>query len=695
MRLPLRACLIGLVGLVPSTLPTPAAGALELHPSLSEHAVLQRDRPVPVWGTAAPGAGVLVRLGDDAATAFADEAGRWRVELPPREASAVPVALEVIEQGGGSVQVRDLLVGDVWLASGQSNMWWPVSRSAGAAEAAALTDDALRELKVDTDWSDTPQTGFAGRWRVSGPAHTPDFSAVAFHFARELRRAVGVPIGIIHSSWGGTPAEAWTPRGVLAADPVTAPIVERLEAAQALERAGDASIAEAVAAWEARHAPGAPEASHHVEPVNSGLAGGYAEPGFDDSRWLPVDLPHLFDGMVKGGMADDAEAIDGVAWYRRTVALPPALHGRPLTLHLGTVDDADETYADGRRIGRTGVEVPKHWAVRRSYAVPAEATADGEVVLAVRVFDAFGSGGMTGAADRVRLTPPEGEAGAQNIANGWRVHVEHALAPLNRPVVHRPRPGGDKPHHHAGHIFNAMVHPLAGVPITGVIWYQGEANGGRAAQYRTLFPMLIRSWRDATARPDLPFIFAQLCAYKPPLGETFEDQAWAHLRDAQRHTADTVPHTGMAVTLDLADRDNPNDIHPKNKTDVGHRLARLALAGVYGHNVDARGPRFVDVRFVDGAALVLMDPRDGRLTTTDGRPPREFWIAAEGGPFVRAEAELVDGLIRVSAAGVAEPAAVRYAWALNPEGINLVDSSGLPAEPFRTDDRPDPTAGRR
>ena len=682
-------CLLAAALALPASLPAAPAAALELHPSLGDHAVLQRDRPVPVRGRARPGSRVEAALlspggpvASAAARAGAD--GSFRVELPPQPAGG-PFRIRVTEAdaSGATTATRrldDLLFGELWLASGQSNMGWRVQRTDGQAAVVAEEIEGIRHLQVEQHAAPEPVAAPPAAWRRTEPAWTRDFSATAHHFARHLHAATGVPVGIIHASWGNTPAAAWTPRAALASDPVTRPLVQ---GGGPEARAAEAH-ARALAAWEAAYAPGGARSHRHRDPVPPGEreaeAARYAAEGFDDAGWARVDLPLPFEKA-----AAEPGDVDGVGWFRREVALPDALRGRALTLGLGRVAGSEDVYVDGVRVGSTPQSAAASGRpTERSHAVPAGLTEDGRLLLAVRLLNDHGRGGFAGPADRIRLTA-EGDPGAGlGVARGWRGRVTEPLEPLDRPRVDPPaRPNADaNAQDRPGFLWNGMISGFAGTPVRGVIWYQGERDAGQAERYRTLFPLLIRSWREGLGDPDLPFLFVQLAPYQGALGEIFREGGWGPIRDAQAHAAATVPGVGMAVIVDLKD-DNPGDIHPGNKQDVGERLALLARRGVYGESVAAEGPRARAVGQDGGAVRVVFASTHPPLTTADGQPPQEFWLRDAGGRTARADAEIDGDAVVLTAEGVGDPVEVLYAWASNPERVNLTDASGLPAAPFR------------
>jgi len=447
-----------------------------------DHGVLQRDRPVTVWGTADPGERITVRVAGHGASTTTSADGRWSVELPPLKAGG-PHVLQVI--GKRTVRIEDVLVGEVWVCSGQSNMQWPVGQSRDAKEEIAAADHPrIRLLTVPRRAAVEPQEDVEARWTACAPDTVGPFSAVAYYFGREIHEALGVPVGLINTSYGGTPAEAWTPVAALRAD---------------------ASLA---------------------------------------------------------GIVDD--------WERR-IAAEKERSGKDLSLH-----------------------------------------------------------------------------------------------------AHRP-----------GNLYHAMVAPLVPLSVRGVIWYQGESNAGRAWEYRTLFPAMIRAWRDAWKREDLPFYFVQLANFRKR-AEKPGDSAWAELRDAQLLTLRTVPHTGMAVTIDVGDADN---IHPKNKQDVGRRLSRWALHDLHGKEVVVSGPLYRAMETKGAKVVLSFDHVGGGLRAGGGESMEGFAIAGEERVFVPALARIEGETVVVFSPEVVQPVAVRYAWADNP-ACDLENAEGLPASPFRTDDWP-------
>jgi sialate O-acetylesterase len=633
---------------------------------IGAHMVVQRDRPMRVGGTAAPGEAVTATIAAAKAATKADANGRWSVTLPALAAGG-PYTLKVRGASNG-LTFNDVWAGEVWVASGQSNMEFPLQRSRGGADAAALGCSGLRLFTVTNAPAAAPAAKVGGEWRACDPANAAGFSAAAFHFGRELHRALGVPVGLVQATVGGTPAEAWTPRASLLAEPTLAPQVEALDRAMS-DKALHDELAKKLAVWE--------EKNFHQDGANRGEKQGWARDG--GGKWATMEIPQLWE---TAGLA-----IDGAVWFRREVTVPEAWVGGDLALSLGAIDDFDVTYWNGERVGATGPETPQYWSAARHYKVPGRLVKAGRNVLAVRVFDHYGGGGFAGSPAELNVrraaAAADGDEAAVPLAGAWSYKIERKLKPAVADWNTRPKLLGTDDPTSPTVLWNALVAPLAGLPIAGVIWYQGESNVVRAAQYRTLFPLMIRGWRAAWRDPKLPFLFVQLPNYedpgapRTPLG----DSAWAELREAQAGAL-REPRTAMAVTLDIGEA---KDIHPREKQEVGRRLALAALKLVYGRDVIASGPTFAHaVR--DGAAIkVRFTNVAAGLTTSDGAAPKGFLIAGADRVWKAADARIEGASVIVSHREIPEPVAVRYGWANHP-GATLRNQSDLPAAPFRSDD---------
>ena len=645
-----------------------ARAELKVAAPVGDHMVVQQGRPVRLWGTAQPGEAVRAALGASSGAARADAAGRWRIDLPPVAAGG-PYMLTLA--GSSTLTFSDVWSGEVWLAAGQSNMELPLWRSQGADEAIAAGCPGLRLFLVAHASTATPGTDVEGRWQVCNAETAAAFSAVAFHFGRDVHRALGVPVGLIQAAWGGTPAEAWTPREALLAQPPLRELVDALDTATK-DPAVREDYARKLAAWE--------DKSFHKDTGNRGEALGWARSGRLEPGWAKMDLPRLWESA---GLP-----IDGAVWFRREVVVPPSWSGRDLALTLGALDDFDVSYWNGQRVGATGAETPQYYSVQRRYVVPGRLVHAGRNAIAVRVFDHYGSGGFAGPPSALAVAPAAGAETPIPLTGTWAYRIERKLPPAVADFNARPKlPGPDEPTS-ATVLWNGMVAPLAGLPIAGVIWYQGESNVAHAQQYRTLFPTMIRAWRAAWGDPALPFLFVQLPNYaEPGPPRPAGSSSWADLREAQAGAL-RLPRTAMAVTLDIGEG---GDLHPRNKQEVGRRLALQALALAYHRDVITAGPRF-EAAARDGAALrVRFAAAGGGLVTADGAAPKGFLLAGADHVWHPAEARIDGASVVVSSPGVPEPVAVRYGWADDPPNT-LRNQADLPAAPFRSDDWPDTSA---
>ncbi len=627
------------------------APTLRLSPLFSDGAVLQRGMELPVFGVAAPGARVSVGLAGQQAGATAGADGRWLLRLKPVNAAGSLVLTAT--SNGETVTVKDLLVGEVWLASGQSNMEFPESSAIDFAQAKAEARPDVRFFTVEKATADRPLGDLKGHWTASSPTTVGYFSAVALSFAREVQKRLGVPVGIVQATWGGSPAEAWTSREALTAEATLKPLVDAYDAAQTDYPTAMAAYRKAVSDFvNFKHLGG-----------NEGFMHDWQAPEASEAEWSTVPAGTPFP-----------DTFDGAAWYRKSVDVPLDWVGKPLVLSLGSVDDYDTTYFDGIRVGRTGLEDDNGDATTpRRYRIAPGIVRPGRNVIAVRVFDQGGAGGILGPVGEIRLGLADGSASVP-LDGDWRFRIEKALDPKAQ-IPQRPVGVGNP--NVPTMLWNGMVAPLVPYGIRGAIWYQGEANAERAAQYRTLFPTLIRNWRAAWGEGDFPFLFVQLPNYMARKDAPSES-AWAELRESQT-AALALPNTGMAVALDQGEA---GDIHPKAKREIGRRLALNALGRAYGEPIVYEGPSFAGLTIMGDTARVEF--HNGALFTVDGGAPRGFQIAGAEGRWAWAQGTVEGSTVSLRAPGVSKPVAVRYAWADNPD-TNLTNRAGLPAVPFRTD----------
>lgn len=630
-----------------------------LSPLFSDSMVLQRGRLVPVFGTDAPGTEVRVQIAGKVAKAKAGPDGRWTAMLPKMEAGG-PFTMTV--QGTATRSVKDVLVGEVWVCSGQSNMEWTIDAGTDMQGEKANPPSAIRMFTVQKNAQDKPQRDLRGSWAVASPTTLGAFSAVGYSFAKTIYDRLKVPIGMIHTSWGGTNAESWTTLETLATDPITKPTVDRYTASMGGYPAALERYNREIAAAQDRVYP---------ELKNPGEFARWAAPEFDDADWEPVVLPHLWPATL-----------DGVIWYRVTVELTAEEAERDQTLSLGPIDDADVTYVNGVEVARTDMTVPNFYSTPRNYSVPRRMLRAGKNVIAIRVFDFGGGGGFSAKAEEIRL-------GDKPLTNA-RMKTERTYTGDARQGANFPQaPVGPNDPNLPSALMNGMIDPVIPYAIKGAIWYQGENNAGRAEQYRTLFPMMIGDWRRKWGQGDFPFYWVSLAAWQPRKAEA-GDSAWAELRDAQHATA-TLPNSGYALAIDIGDAEN---IHPPFKKEVGRRLALNALNKTYAFKgIPYQGPTIKSAKASGDRVTVVFDHARG-LTTTDGASPKSFAVAGADGVYHRAEARIEGLAVVLTSALVPMPKTARYAWEDNPE-VNLVNADRLPAVPFRTDAKPLITSGQR
>lgn len=625
----------------------PVRGDVTPAPLFRDHAVLQQAMPVPVWGLATPGEAVTVSVAGQTATATADANGRWLAKLPPLPAGG---PFELVIAGRNQITLHDILVGEVWLCSGQSNMEMRLGPGKGVKpvvgwQSAVASADLpmIRHFGVARALARDPADTVQGEWIVSSPATAPDFTAVGFFFARALHAARGVPVGLIHSSWGGTPAEAWMSGAAL--DQIPEFAAARAELAQLPKDPAAAQLVyeKRLDAWYAQN-----DAGEKASPT-------WSAPGLSLAGWDSMNLPANWE---KGGLGD----FDGLVWFRREFDLPAAWEGHAIDLHLGAIDDNETTYVNGQRVGATA-----GWDTPRIYRMPPGLLHHGSNLIAVRVLDTGGGGGLWGNGVPMQLTCADDAALPPiNLEGPWRYRAAGELSTLTPPPVN-PIQSSNVP----AVLYNGMIHPLLPYALRGVLWYQGESNAARAHQYRSLFPALIRDWRHLWGQGFLPFLFVQIAPHSdmPP-----------EIREAQFLTLRQVPNTAMAVTLDVGDE---QDIHPNQKQPVGERLALAARALAYGEQLEYSGPLFERAEFTGTTAVLHFSHLGGGLVAPGGELIG-FTLAGADRVFHPAKAVIKGDTVEVSAEAVAHPVAARYAWANFPLG-NLYNRSGLPASPFRTD----------
>jgi sialate O-acetylesterase len=627
---------------------------LVLNAMFQDHAVLQRDRPIPVWGEAKPRDAITVRLNESQVRVRADPSGHWRALLPAMSAGG-PYSLELRTASGERRLISDLLVGDVWLCSGQSNMELPVQRTIDAErEIARSANDRIRVLTVARASSAVPLAHFADpvAWAAASPATIGGFSAACYYFARELQKSVAVPMGLIHSSWGGSGIETWISDAGLRAQGGFDQRLDLLRLYAHDPEAGNQGLALMWEDWWRAHAP-AGSAPWQTPPEDTANWRAVPEPMRDWKSW---DVPELKNH-------------DGMVWFRRTVAVTPAQAALGATLSLGAIDEVDETWVNARAIANSF-----GWGTERTYPLPAGVLRAGDNSIVVNVLKTCCAGGMLGPPDHMTLRFADGSA----VPLGG--HWSYQFVPES--MGYPPR----SPWESIGglsSVYNAMISPLGPFALRGVAWYQGESNTGRAVQYQKLLAGLMSDWRRQFGA-ELPFLIVELTDFGPaPALPVASD--WANLREAQRRAVAADGRAALTVTIDIGDRQN---LHPPNKQEIGRRLARAARHLVYGESLFPSGPTPMSAQRQRQGVLVSFTDVQGHLVAYSAKEPIGFELCGDSQASCRFVTAVMqpDGSVLLDSAGVEAPTRVRFCWGDGPV-CNLYDESGLPAGPFELEVR--------
>jgi sialate O-acetylesterase len=615
---------------------------------ISDSMVIQRGDSTKVWGWAAPGEEVAVRFLDEVYKTKADNTGSWSVILKKLEAGG-PHSMTI--ESSNTVMINDILIGDVWLCSGQSNMELPVRRVSPLyeEEISASENNYIRSFTVPKNYifKEQQKDLSSGKWQAANPLTVLDFSAAAWFFARELYKAYNIPIGLITSAFGGSPAEAWISEEGLKEFPGHYNELQRYKSdslINAIENSDRARSRE----WYAK-----------LQSIDEGYSTTgikLYDPSVKSDDWKTITVPGYWSGT-------ELKGVNGAVWFRKEIIIPAAAASMPGKLNLGRIVDADSAFLNGTFIGTTSYQYPP-----RRYTIPQGVLVQDTNILTVRVISNIGDGGFV-PDKQYELT-----AGDFNVSleGQWKYKVGAVMPPLRGQTFFGYKPGG---------LFNAMISPLLNCHIKGIIWYQGESNADRPVEYRSLLPALISDWRKNFNQGDIPFILVQLPNFMEPKDQPSESN-WALFREAQMDAL-VLPATGMAVTIDIGEW---NDIHPLNKKDVGKRLALQARKVAYGDMITVcSGPVYESMN-IKGRKIILTFYNAGAgLLAKGGGELNGFAIAGSDSHFEWAKAKIRDDRVVVSSDKVRSPVAVRYAWADNPEGANLYNSEGLPAAPFRTD----------
>jgi sialate O-acetylesterase len=637
------------ISLIPVSL---VFGNVKLPHILSSNMVLQRNTEFKIWGWADKGEKISVTLNKIQRTAKAGKDGKWMVIFPAMKEGG-PFSMMI--KGKNEIELINIMFGDVWVCSGQSNMEWPLSRTNNAEDEIASSDyPDIRLFHCPRNLQFTPADDVSdGVWQICSSETVRNFSAVGYFFGREIHKETHVPIGLLFTAWGGTNVETWT----------SLESISQVEGFGAkLQEMKDYDPDRVIRRRKAQ----IDSISKLFGTDEKGMIGEkviWADPGLDTRNWKEMELPALWESAGLYG-------VDGIVWFRKEFELPEDVESRGVVLHLGPIDDSDITWVNGKKIG----EITNKYNEARKYEVPADILRSGKNVVTVRVEDTGGGGGIWGQPEQMKIVSGDFEI---SLAGQWKMKFSNSdiKVDLNSFIG---------PNSYPTLLYNGMIHPFLNYQVKGAIWYQGESNADRAYQYRTLFPLLINDWRSKWANPEMKFLFVQLANYmKPPVDP--EESAWAELREAQLMTL-KLPNTGMAVIIDIGEAD---DIHPRNKQDVGKRLALSALKIAYGKDIIHSGPIYKSMTISGNKITLDFDHTGSGLKCNDRYGyVKGFSIAGNDRKFHWAKAYIENNKVVVYSDKVNNPVAVRYGWANNPDDVNLYNEEGLPASPFRTDDWP-------
>ncbi|MGV3764741.1 MAG: sialate O-acetylesterase [Chitinophagaceae bacterium] len=612
--------------------------------------ILQRDKTVKIWGWATPDEKISLRFNGKQYRSKADAQGNWAIALPPVKAGG-PYTMEI--SGKNTIRLKDILFGDVWFCSGQSNMVHQLNIHdvTYAKDISEANYPMIRQFWIPTRTNmQRPETNFPeGYWVPAVGAAVRPFSAVAFFFARKLYEAHKIPIGIINASVGGTPIQAWISEEGLKTFPA---------AVEAIARNRDTSLLNN----QRRRAAAGSRNPPPPSPADAGITENikWYEPSYAPKGWRSIAVPGYWEDQ---GIRD----LNGIVWYRKEIDIPASMVGKEAKVFLGRIVDADELYINGTKVGSTGYQYPQ-----RRYKVQSGVLKEGKNIFVVRVTNNSGKGGF------VPDKPYCIFSGTDTVPlyGYW----QYKVGAVFRPAQGGFGGGGVNAQNQPAALYNAMVAPSNPYAIKGICWYQGESDSGQPGMYVKWQQAIIKDWRTQRNDETLPFLYVQLPGYMD-YNYLPSESNWALMREAQAAALE-LRNTGMAVAIDLGEW---NDIHPDNKKDVGERLALAAEKIAYGKDIVYSGPMFRSAQIEGDKIRISFQHTGSGLTTSDGEAPAEFAIAGADKKFVWAKAKIEGNEVVVWSPEIKEPEYVRYAWADNPVNPSLVNKEGLPAAPFRTD----------
>jgi sialate O-acetylesterase len=624
-------------------------GQVKLPRLVRDSMILQRDTKIKIWGWAAKDEKVSIKFNNKSYKTKAGTDGKWSILLSPMKAGG-PYTMDI--SGSNKITLKDILIGDVWICSGQSNMVHQMGLHSVryADEVANANYSEIRHFWIPTmtDLQGPREDLPTGYWKSANPKDILDFSAVAYFFAKMIYEKYHIPIGLINASVGGTPIEAWTSEEGFKEFPALQTTIQKNKDTayiNSLSRRGFTGNANRAA----------PKDKGLTEPIP------WYDINYVPKGWHTINIPGYWEDQ---GIKD----LNGVVWYRKEIDVPASMIGAPARVFLGRIVDADVLYINGKQVGNTTYMYPQ-----RRYNVPADLLKAGKNIFVIKVTNTNGKGGF------VSDKPYYLFAGKDTI--DLKGYWQYKVGEVYEPRTGGFGGGGISAQNQPTSLYNAMVAPLINYSIKGFLWYQGEANTGRAEEYAKLQPAMIADWRNLWKQPYAPFLYVQLPGFMDMNYLPSESQ-WAVLRESQMKSL-SVPNTGMAVAIDLGEW---NDIHPDRKKEVGERLALAAEKITYGeNNIVYSGPLYQSAT-IDGNKITITFSNVGSgLITNDGEELSEFAIAGADKKFVWAKAKIEADKIIVWNDNVSSPMYVRYAWADNPVNPNLYNKEGLPASPFRTD----------
>ncbi|MEE9438548.1 MAG: sialate O-acetylesterase [Saprospiraceae bacterium] len=632
------------------------SSAITLNKLFSDHMVIQRDKTIHIIGEGSQGLMVSAELSTYQASTIIDNEGRFDIALPPLKAGG-PFTLAITTKDT-SITINDVLIGDIWICSGQSNMEFELHESnQGASTIRQPKSNLIRMINIPKDKELKPIDGFRNKmkWYRADVDTINKFSAVGVYFALELEKKLNIPIGLIGSNWGGTNIESWMRINSLEHIAEYKSPVEFIKTntltVKDIDNYGEGKFANR-------------KDSLFVKGI--GLEQKWYNPNTDITSWQTINVPGFWEDQITA-----LKNYDGVVWYRREFDTTEDFNEKDLKIWLSQIHDYDMTWLNGVKIGET--YSTNTW---RGYTADKNLIKEKNNVLVVRVYNRRNSGGFAGISAYFDYYPDGAKEHAMSLAGGWLFKAEQHINDTKDIPMSNQYMG---PNAYPSLLYNTMINPMTNFPIKGIIWYQGEANASKAYMYQKLFPTMITDWRNQWDVGDFPFYFVQLANFGPE-NDKFGDSDWAELREAQSMTL-SLPNTGMATIIDIG---NADDIHPKNKIDVGKRLAYNALNNTYNVPTPCLGPTYNTHKIKDSNVIINFNNIDNGLVTDDKEAPKEFIIAGKNKIFYPANAVILNNTIIVSSDLVKKPAAVRYAWKNSPV-VNLFNKEGLPALPFRTD----------